>query len=205
MKAGVALNPGTPAEAVAAVLDLCDLVCVMTVNPGFGGQSFIDMTEQDPAPARDDRRPAGAYRDRRRRRSVRRRRRWPKPGRTCWWPAPRCSAAVPFRHRTSTATTSGRFAARRRPRADRRPERKGRGRPRPRRAGPVRLKVNELREERHADSKPTSHGAGAVERRPRRAGPPCRSRPSGIWIPCSSCSWKRSRSSCGMRSRPATP
>lgn len=44
MKAGVALNPGTPAEAVAQVLDLADLVCVMTVNPGFGGQSFIDMT-----------------------------------------------------------------------------------------------------------------------------------------------------------------
>jgi ribulose-phosphate 3-epimerase len=44
MKAGVALNPGTPAEAVEHVLDLCDLVCVMTVNPGFGGQSFLDMT-----------------------------------------------------------------------------------------------------------------------------------------------------------------
>lgn len=44
MKAGVALNPGTPASAVAHVLDLCDLVCVMTVNPGFGGQSFIDMS-----------------------------------------------------------------------------------------------------------------------------------------------------------------
>ncbi|WP_293577317.1 ribulose-phosphate 3-epimerase [Phaeobacter sp.] len=44
MKAGVALNPGTPAEAVAHVLDLADLVCVMTVNPGFGGQKFIDMT-----------------------------------------------------------------------------------------------------------------------------------------------------------------
>ena len=44
MKAGVALNPGTPAEAVAHLLDLTDLVCVMTVNPGFGGQSFIDMT-----------------------------------------------------------------------------------------------------------------------------------------------------------------
>lgn len=44
MKAGVALNPGTPAAAVAHVLDLADLVCVMTVNPGFGGQSFIDMT-----------------------------------------------------------------------------------------------------------------------------------------------------------------
>ena len=44
MKAGVALNPGTPASAVAHLLDLTDLVCVMTVNPGFGGQKFIDMT-----------------------------------------------------------------------------------------------------------------------------------------------------------------
>jgi ribulose-phosphate 3-epimerase len=43
-KAGVALNPGTPASAVGEVLDLVDLVCVMTVNPGFGGQSYIDMT-----------------------------------------------------------------------------------------------------------------------------------------------------------------
>ena len=43
-KAGVALNPGTPAEAVAHVLDLTDLICVMTVNPGFGGQKFIDMS-----------------------------------------------------------------------------------------------------------------------------------------------------------------
>ncbi|MBO6853600.1 MAG: ribulose-phosphate 3-epimerase [Marivivens sp.] len=43
-KAGVALNPGTPAEAVEHLLDLTDLICVMTVNPGFGGQKFIDMT-----------------------------------------------------------------------------------------------------------------------------------------------------------------
>lgn len=40
-KAGVALNPATPAAVVAPVLDLVDLICVMTVNPGFGGQSFI--------------------------------------------------------------------------------------------------------------------------------------------------------------------
>ncbi|MEM1373252.1 MAG: ribulose-phosphate 3-epimerase [Pseudomonadota bacterium] len=44
VKAGVALNPGTPASAVRELLDDVDLVCVMTVNPGFGGQSFIDMT-----------------------------------------------------------------------------------------------------------------------------------------------------------------
>ena len=42
MKAGLALNPGTPVEAAIPLLDLCDLVCVMTVNPGFGGQSFIE-------------------------------------------------------------------------------------------------------------------------------------------------------------------
>lgn len=38
---GLALNPGTPAGAVEDLLDMVDLVCVMTVNPGFGGQSFI--------------------------------------------------------------------------------------------------------------------------------------------------------------------
>ena len=44
MRAGVALNPGTPAEAAEHLLDLADLVCVMTVNPGFGGQKYLDMT-----------------------------------------------------------------------------------------------------------------------------------------------------------------
>lgn len=41
-KAGVALNPSTPPEAIEFVLNRVDLVCVMTVNPGFGGQSFIN-------------------------------------------------------------------------------------------------------------------------------------------------------------------
>ncbi len=41
IKAGVALNPSTPEEAVKYVLDKVDLILVMTVNPGFGGQSFI--------------------------------------------------------------------------------------------------------------------------------------------------------------------
>lgn len=41
MRAGIALNPGTPVEAVFPVLSLVDLVCVMSVNPGFGGQSFL--------------------------------------------------------------------------------------------------------------------------------------------------------------------
>ncbi|MCR8969011.1 ribulose-phosphate 3-epimerase [Facklamia sp. 7083-14-GEN3] len=43
-KAGVAINPGTPVEAVYPLLDLADLVLVMTVNPGFGGQAFIEST-----------------------------------------------------------------------------------------------------------------------------------------------------------------
>ncbi len=40
-KAGVVLNPSTPLELIEYVLDLCDLVLIMSVNPGFGGQSFI--------------------------------------------------------------------------------------------------------------------------------------------------------------------
>ena len=42
LRAGVAINPGTPASAVEPLLDSVDLVVCMTVNPGFGGQAFID-------------------------------------------------------------------------------------------------------------------------------------------------------------------
>jgi ribulose-phosphate 3-epimerase len=42
MKAGVALNPATPPDAISYVLDILDLVLVMSVNPGFGGQKFIE-------------------------------------------------------------------------------------------------------------------------------------------------------------------
>ncbi|MCQ9209730.1 ribulose-phosphate 3-epimerase [Granulicatella seriolae] len=44
VKAGVVINPGTPVSAIEPVLDMVDLVLVMTVNPGFGGQKFIPST-----------------------------------------------------------------------------------------------------------------------------------------------------------------
>lgn len=45
-KAGVSLNPATPVSAIAHVMDLVDLVLIMTVNPGFGGQSFIPLFDK---------------------------------------------------------------------------------------------------------------------------------------------------------------
>ena len=42
VQAGAALNPGTPVEILWPVLELCDLVLIMTVNPGWGGQEFIE-------------------------------------------------------------------------------------------------------------------------------------------------------------------
>lgn len=45
-KAGVSLNPGTPVTSVEHVIDLVDLILVMSVNPGFGGQSFIPAASE---------------------------------------------------------------------------------------------------------------------------------------------------------------
>jgi ribulose-phosphate 3-epimerase len=44
MKAGVALNPHTPISSLESIINEIDLVCLMSVNPGFGGQSFIENT-----------------------------------------------------------------------------------------------------------------------------------------------------------------
>lgn len=46
VKAGVVINPATPAETLLPILPDVDLILIMTVNPGFGGQSFIDNTVQ---------------------------------------------------------------------------------------------------------------------------------------------------------------
>lgn len=51
--AGVAINPGTPVSFLEDVLDMVDLVLVMTVNPGFGGQSFIEGTLEKVSRVRD--------------------------------------------------------------------------------------------------------------------------------------------------------
>jgi ribulose-phosphate 3-epimerase len=46
MKAGVALNPHTPLSAIEEVLEYVDLILIMSVNPGFGGQEFISNSIQ---------------------------------------------------------------------------------------------------------------------------------------------------------------
>lgn len=46
VKAGVSLNPHTPIETIKHVMDMVDLILIMTVNPGFGGQSFIPLLDK---------------------------------------------------------------------------------------------------------------------------------------------------------------
>ena len=67
-KAGVSLNPGTPVSAIEYVIDLIDLVLVMSVNPGFGGQAFIRsaLGRRRRRQGRDHRTPGDRYRGRRR-------------------------------------------------------------------------------------------------------------------------------------------
>ena len=44
VKAGVSINPGTPVESLSEILDIVDIILVMSVNPGFGGQKFIESS-----------------------------------------------------------------------------------------------------------------------------------------------------------------
>lgn len=46
VKTGVSLNPHTPVETIRHVMDMVDLILIMTVNPGFGGQSFIPLLDK---------------------------------------------------------------------------------------------------------------------------------------------------------------
>ncbi len=93
-KAGVAINPGTPESAIEYVLDRLDLILVMTVNPGFGGQAFIPAMLDKIArvkrmigTARFTSRSTAASR-RRPRRS------WRARAQMSLSPAPRCSRAI---------------------------------------------------------------------------------------------------------------
>ena len=94
-KAGVSLTPQTPESAIAYVLDRLDLILVMTVNPGFGGQAFIPAMVEKIARVRAmiGARPihlevdGGVTPD-----NAGRLRQPPAP--TCWWPARPCSRAA---------------------------------------------------------------------------------------------------------------
>ena len=124
--AGVAINPGTPVEAVAELRGLADIVLCMTVNPGWGGQAFIESSpdkvarlaplvgeariEVDGGIDADDRRPDGRRRRlplRRRLRSLRRRR--PRAAYT------EIAAGAPERRRSVRAPQGDRDAERCRP------------------------------------------------------------------------------------------
>lgn len=59
MKAGVAINPHTPVDLLQDIIEEVDLVCVMSVNPGFGGQKFIENTYRKIERLRTIRRDAG--------------------------------------------------------------------------------------------------------------------------------------------------
>ena len=94
-RAGVTMNPGTPAASVEHVIDLVDLILVMSVNPGFGGQAFIpaaidkirDFGVRWPVPRPIDIEVDGGITPTTRRKSC-------KPAPMCWSPAPPCSRAA---------------------------------------------------------------------------------------------------------------
>ena len=93
--AGVALNPATPAAAVSHVLDLTDMVLVMTVNPGFGGQKYIASMEPKIAEVRRMIDRSGRMTSTWRWTAASAPQRWPErppPGRTCSWRAAPSSA-----------------------------------------------------------------------------------------------------------------
>ena len=118
-KAGVTLNPGTPIDTIEPLIDMVDLILVMSVNPGFGGQTFVPFAVEKLARLRAlvGTRPIelevdGGI-------TARPRRWWRAPAPMCWSPAPPCSGEA---SRTCTARTSTRFATRQHSRVGRQPD-----------------------------------------------------------------------------------
>ena len=94
---GVVLNPGTPIDAIDNLLDLVDLVLIMTVNPGFGGQDFIEsqLRKIEAAAERIARDPAAPSIWKWMAASRRKRRGAPSmPARIFWWLVHPCSKAA---------------------------------------------------------------------------------------------------------------
>ena len=95
LRAGVAINPATPAGVLEEILPDLELVLVMTVNPGFGGQEFLARhVAQDPPRPADDRRGPPRLRagGRRRNRAAHGLARSSRRAPGSWWPARRSSA-----------------------------------------------------------------------------------------------------------------
>lgn len=107
-KAGVALNPATPEAVIEYVLDRLDLILIMTVNPGFGGQAFI------PGIVDKVRRVKALIGDRPIRIEIDggvspETAPWShRPAPMCWWPAPRSSRAAASKPTAPTSRQSGR-------------------------------------------------------------------------------------------------
>ena len=102
-RAGVTLNPATPVETIENVIDLVDLILIMSVNPGFGGQAFIPRRStrsrgyvRSQARGRSTSRSMAASRP-----TTRRPSRAPAP--MCWWRAQPCSRAAPGAYRANIA------------------------------------------------------------------------------------------------------
>ena len=102
-KAGVTMNPATPVSTIEHVIDLVDLILVMSVNPGFGGQAFIPAAIDKIA-----RCARWSARGRSTSRSTAASRRtmpraWCRPAPMCWSPAPPCSRAARRHYRANIA------------------------------------------------------------------------------------------------------
>ena len=109
--AGLRLNPPTPVAAVEAYLDDCDLVLVMSVMPGFGGQEFEPVALEKLRRLRAVGRPELLLVGRRRRRRPTTSASVPRPAPTCWSPARRCIREDDYRRAIADVDRSWRRSA----------------------------------------------------------------------------------------------